>query len=54
LVVINLQALRHTIASAPTDKPAAGVVSMDWLKEVERDLTELAALRQRTERNAHA
>jgi hypothetical protein len=52
--MVNLTALRHTIASAPVDRPVAGAVSLNWLKEVERDLTELAALRQRSPRRARA
>jgi len=51
--MVDLSALRQTIANAPTDRPVAGAVSIAWLKEVERDLTELATLRQQR-RKRHA
>jgi hypothetical protein len=38
--MVDLRALRQTISSAPPNGPAA-VVGVDWLRQIERDLTEL-------------
>lgn len=44
--MVDLQGLRHTIETAPA-KGTAAIVTRRWLKEVERDLSELEQRRAR-------
>lgn len=45
--MVDLGELRETIEHSPPERRrSAAIVSLDWLKEVERDLSELARLRE--------